>query len=242
MSAPTLDTTSSGVNVSYASSASITLSTTHSNDIIVVVACTDSLGVSSISSTSGLAWQKRSSIAETTQQTYCFLDVWWALASSPLTNEAITVHYASNFDDFSGVAFSVSGCNTSSPWDSNPSLPVTDATYAAAGGDQPTLTYSTTKADDFVLMAIGEAATNGYNTPPSGFTYIQGASNGGGAHYSAVGAAYQRRTAAQSNASVQWGAAIGNYTGACWIVDALTADGAAPPPTSAKRPQQMIIM
>lgn len=238
MPAPTLDNYTSG-NVSGTATCSVVLSTTKTNDVIVAVFVAEKPAsgppsVSSVSSTSGLTWHKRLSVVSNVTD----VEVWWAYAPSVVTSETITATYNMSIDDFSGIAFGVNGCDQTSPWDPNSSLPQT----MVANGSSPSMTASTTNANTFMIEGIGTGnnATN-YNTPPAGWTFVAGTKNGGGLQYSAVGAACKGFTSAQSSLTVTWGGAISNTNGGAAFLDALQAPSGSPPPTSGSSPQLMII-
>ncbi|WP_122832262.1 hypothetical protein [Burkholderia pseudomallei] len=220
----------------------MTLTTTQAHDVLVLLAVAEKPAsgppaVSTVTSTSGLTWNKRKAFTPTPGVTD--IEVWWAYAPSAVTSEVITVTYNMTIDDFAGVAFGVNGCDQTSPWDPNSSLPQT----ATANGSAPALTGSTTNANTFVVMGIGTGnnAVGSYNTPPSGFTFIKGALNGGGLQYASAGVAYQRETSALSSSTFTWGAALSNTNGGGAFLDALQAPSGSPPPTSGSSPQLMII-
>jgi hypothetical protein len=118
-------------SASASGSIAATLTTTNSNDIIIACIFNEAQGhpagphaVSGVSG-GGLTWTQRSS-----QTSSAFngsaLEVWWAHASSPLSNVAITASFTGTPDDASIIVFGVSGCgNLAAPFDTNASLPKT---------------------------------------------------------------------------------------------------------------------
>ena len=99
-----------------------TLTTTHANDVIIVIASlSDGSGGSSTSNTvsavtaSGLSFAKKAAVANFVNPNY-FTDVeeWYAIASSTFSN-TITVTTTGTFR-FTAIAFGVSGANTATPF------------------------------------------------------------------------------------------------------------------------------
>src|SRR5215469_16508618 len=131
MTAPIVDGSAvTGTHTGGGAAVTAGLTTTSANDIIVVVSSVEGRTVTTPNVTSvtggGLTFSLRSrnnldTGGASTGNPSC--EVWWALASSPLSSSAFTVNYASTYDDAAVIAFGVSGCNTSAPWDSNVSLP-----------------------------------------------------------------------------------------------------------------------
>ena len=210
---PALDETANGL-FSSASSGSVTLSTINPNDIIVVAVFDENVSspsrtVSSVTA-SGLTFAKRSSITGTGPgqfaTTWDDMEVWWALASSPLSNEVITVNLSGSIDDASIAAFGVVGANTSSPWDS--ASPTTN--YNTSSSPQPgTITISTNNAGtrDLLLGIIG-AEIDALQTGPGDFgstpAFLIGhIANGGGTDLSYVGVE-GLVASTQSSAAISW--------------------------------------
>jgi len=91
------------------------------------------------------------------------LEEWYAVASPTLSSATITATLSASDSAATWVAvFAMSGANTTSPFDSNPSLPATSA------GTSPSTTMSTSSANDVLLYGCA-AGTGGM---PSGFTSI----------------------------------------------------------------------
>lgn len=218
MTAPVLDGSAHG-NASTATTNAVTLSTTNANDIICVLAAAENTAapsITGISSTSGLAWNKRTAVSISRQD----LELWWAYAPAALSSEVITITYAATFDDAVAVAFGVTGCNTLNPFDANSSLPANTSSTTASVA--PTSTVSTVSPSSFMIMGVGAASnSSNYNTPPTGFTFIAGAVNTGGGLACSAGVAYEAFTAAQSSLAVTWGGTLGGTNGVASIVDAL---------------------
>ena len=109
--------------------------------------------MSSVTS-SGLTFVSRSSMTINSSP-YEDTEVWWALASSPLSSATITVNLAGSIDDASIVAFGVNGANTSTPWDSNAALP---KTASSTSSGNPTVSgVSTSNANDMLFGFNGDS-------------------------------------------------------------------------------------
>ena len=218
MPAPVLDGTATGI-ASSTTTLSAVLTTTSTNDIVCALIYLELSApgadrfITGVTG-GGLTWNKR------TQGT-CFygtgtggpfpaqsLELWWAVAPSALSAVTITATGNANWDDAAILAFGVSGCNTTNPWDANASLAA--RTFHNATPAIPTFAnISTTEANDFLIFGFG---TNGnmsaIGTLPTGFTQIGFKQNGGGSLFASVGAAYKAVTSAQSNQTYAWGATI----------------------------------
>lgn len=159
-----IDGSASGNWASGATIVSGTLTTTNPTDVLVCVVHIETGGtVSSISQPSGVGtWTKRKALSFTNIVAHD-LEVWWAATTSTISS-TITVTMSSTPDDGSINVFGVSGANTSSPWDSNVSLPATN--HGTTGAASVT-GVSTTNANDMLLgfMGWGDTATDpGNNT------------------------------------------------------------------------------
>src|SRR5579859_6590166 len=177
MAAPTLDGHAHGTH-STSGNLTVALTTSLTNDIIVVMVYNEHNGgasaVSSVTSP-GLAFAQRSSSNGSGNGS---LEVWWALAATALTAATITVAFSSTYDDASCVAFGVHGCNTSAPWDGNASLPK-KASFTASSSTPSVTRVSTTLTNNYLIAAIGACSGTGFNTPISGWSVIDSAPNSG---------------------------------------------------------------
>ena len=246
MTSPVIDGYATGM-ASGTTTQSAALTTTTSNDIIVVATYASTYGnsnpgvaVSGVAA-SGLTFTKR----VRSHVSQCGgLELWWAVAASPLTAATITVTYAAAFDDACVVAFGVAGCHTAAPWDGNSTLPANNG-YAgpSTGAQTAALTGSTSSADDLLLMAVGagrSASSTQFTVAPTGFTLVASKFNGGGSGYGGLGIAAEAVSAVQTGVTVTWGSSITDdaTTSAAgssleYVLDALTADtagGSAAPP------------
>lgn len=210
---------------------SVTLTTTMTNDIIVVLAFVEAnhVALRTVSSVSGggLTWQKRGGHNDGSSVDF---EYWWALSPSAQGGGmAITVTLTGVPDDWTLVAFGVNGCNTASPWDTNVSLPV----FAQGTVSSLAATISTTRANDMILAFYGDVSNSvDYQNVPTGFTFVDGSHTNAGALDSSAGVGEKVVSAAQSSAGIMWGSTSAS-SGTPWmIVDALTADGGVAPQTA----------
>jgi len=210
---------STGSTFSYSStSGSVTLSTTNANDVIIVQVgseTTSSHGgpvydtVSSITDTKGLSWFERSDVqlhpGGGSQTDWDDEEVWYAISSTKLTSDVITVHMTGTTDDAAIIAFGVSGANTLSPWDTNPSLPATAKDTFGFGGTA-TATVSTTSSNTMLLGFVGnDDWKNGGSQPTvvwsgsGGYSTINSQVNWGATNWWSAAAAYKIVSTPQSS-------------------------------------------
>lgn len=136
---------------------SVSLSTSLSNNVIVVCLIANGTNASGVSSPTLGPFTRRSAIFSGNN-----VEVWWAVASSPLVNESITVALAgAGFNTV--TAFAVNGAKTSAPWDTNVALPVT--------GSSDPLSVSTTATNTFIFGTY--RLSTGNPTAASPFTAIK---------------------------------------------------------------------
>lgn len=190
------------------SSDTVTLSTTSANDVIMCY-IESVLAVTSISDTAGLTWIKR--VANPILSGGINFSEWYAISSGVLTNDVITQSPSQPTGRI--VAFGLSGANTSSPFDSNGSIP----NFVALGDITSTsdaITYSTNNANDIILEAFRSASAPGTITRPSGFTQVL-ATGGSQDH------CYRVVSATQSSVTDTY--SYTNMTASMMIVDAIKA-------------------
>lgn len=132
-----------------------------------------------------------------------FIELWQAIAASPLTALNITGSQTSS-DFITGVAFGVSGANTTTPGDTHASIP--------AGVTTGALSVSTNAADCFILSAFRLSTPD--NLPGAGNTLIFGE------HFQVT--QYRIVSAPQSGLSLDVGS--GSVDGA--LADAIVIAGA----------------
>src|SRR5271165_4918229 len=126
-----LDTSGTGI-AHGATETPVTISTSGPNEVILLLVQTDVSASAPVTSVSGggLVWTKYKSVAShPTSFYYQTLDLWWAPASSALTSQTIEASIGGGTFDAMAVSWaSFSGVNTSSPFDTNASLPATGTT------------------------------------------------------------------------------------------------------------------
>jgi hypothetical protein len=163
------------------SGGTVKLSTTKTNDVIVLHVFNEKAAsgapatVSSITdSPYDLTWNLRSattspSMLANFDKTGTDSEVWWAVATSTLTNDVITVHWGGAFDCDAQVAFGVNGANTASPWDTNASLP--PYAISVAGGSATTPTVSGVSTTNATTMLLGFMETPNYGEDNNGAAF-----------------------------------------------------------------------
>jgi hypothetical protein len=159
------------------SSVSITITTSHINDVILVITYDSRIGVDTeaISSNPELDWKNRISFLTPNN-----MDEWYAIWASS-GNITITMSTGSQNNTSEVIlGFGVSGVNTTRPFDDNPSL-VANATCHLSCGTSESVTLSTSYAGDFVIVAANGAA-GGILAPDSTCTEINGLNSGGVAY------------------------------------------------------------
>lgn len=226
-SPPSLDGSIAGGFGNGASSAAVSLSTTNSNDYIIVLVyagITNTSGISVSSMTgSGLTFTRRGGYNGTDPNNATHdvaVEEWYAIASGPLTSESITVTLNQACDSGLILAFGVA--NATAGFDPNVNLP--------AQGSGATLTLDTTDAYDFVFYySTSGAGTNQYQGAPSGYTTIATQSNSAGFVNRGTATYYDTYTSTQSGVGIG-GSGGSNYYN---FMDALSHGAAVnPPPTT----------
>lgn len=178
-----LDGTGGGTGTT---SAAGTLTTAHTNDIIIayVLGNADNPASTTVSGGS-LTWHQRACSASgpTCGSTpVSQIEEWYAIASSTLSSATITAANTGTTYLEVGV-YGISGANTSSPFDGNASIPGSSATTP--------VTVSTSNANDFIACMERDSSTNPF--PTSGWTNLHTGSFGF--------SQYQRPTTTQSGLS-----------------------------------------
>jgi hypothetical protein len=233
MVAPTIDGVHLQRTGSPASSATTVLTTSLSDDIILAVLVLEGGGspetVAGVSSSGGTtAFQLRS--AHTDSSNNLDIEVWWAIASAPLSSITLTATFTGSVSAAQMVGIGVNGCNLSAPWDSNVSLPAWNNNTNQTGG-QPGIapTFSTDRADD-LLIILQAAAQEITIASITGYTLNAADANPAGPNWTAVSVFSQGVSSPQSGVSqviLYGGGAIGVNT--ILGVDALTADASTTP-------------
>lgn len=183
------------VSAASSSPQTINITTTSTQDVIVVFAecqpTTTSCSVSSVSDVAGLTWHTR--CGAPCDGTFVTMEEWWAYSPNILTADTVTVTYSGS-SATRVMQFGVHGANTTTPYDVNVSLP---AFGVQTTGGTMTNTISTTAANTMLLSVIRSLNSLGTITKPSGFSQIvSGGANEDGA--------YQVVSAAQSSLAVTY--------------------------------------
>lgn len=219
MASPTFDTAAINSTWAATSSATVTLSTTATNELISVAICIENAAaartVSSVTSTSGLVWTKRSSQSTTNN---VLIERWWAFTAAIVTSEVITVTLSGSIDAGCLIASSVHGLfNPGLPYDPNVGVPIS----AVATSTPPAATYSTTNVDDLLIAIYCSNNSTGV-TAPAGWTKVISGVNGSGASRFCTAALYAKSvTGAQTS---QTFTATASGLNNVLTVDAYTAD------------------
>jgi hypothetical protein len=179
-------------NFTSGSSASLSLTTAHANDVIIAAVTVNNTTVASIKSAHlNFTLRKREQASDGLPD---YLEVWYAVAPAALSSEVITVTLSNGNTDYCTVdVFGISGANTTTIFDGNPSLPA-----AVPSGD---IKLSTSNAKDFVF-GVYRMSTTATPTAGAGWTQISGA------NYQLV--QYRIVSATQSNLDVAIGTGSDN--------------------------------
>ena len=143
-------------------SASVTLTTASANDVIILNIVENGSAIASVSDTAGLTWQERAVAGTSPYPIYQY----YAIAPHALSADSITVNFTSSplyypyYVDLH--AFGISGANTSSPFDTNASIPATS--------NNSTVSATTSNANDLIFAAYRLSAPTA--SAGSGWTAI----------------------------------------------------------------------
>lgn len=152
------------------------ITTLQTNDVIVFQSFMVSVGsaiptISSISSTNTTSWASRKVYTGTFGNGDKWsLEQWYGKASSALTNESLSITYSATPSNANYNVFGVHGANLTTIPDANASLPAT----GTGGATQPSVSISTSNANDMVIACMIQAGTVSNETAGSGFTLITG--------------------------------------------------------------------
>src|SRR6267143_368932 len=205
-------------------SCSTSLSTTKSNDVIIVFA-SETLDVQTsctfgVSDAAGLTWIVRSPVVFG-RNNRDQLQEWWTRSTNVLTSDSITESISGCGTNYNGLqVFAISGANVNSPFDPNSALPGTGGDGSGGQQSLTSVSISTSNPTDMVFAGV-QHGTGAVANPGSGFTSI--ISTGG------YGAEYKITSASLSNSAVTFSFSVSSY----WqmiadaIVPALTVDGSA---------------
>ena len=231
----------------------ITTGLTYSNagDIILVqvgaewptsAGATGAGSVSTVTSTSGLTFHKRSAVSGgqawggANNSAYGDCELWWAYAAAAHSADVITVVFNAAphssgtgvLDDATITAFAVTGFTgtayQTAPWDSNVSIPTTaQAQYISAAFS--TAGTSTTSASGMLISSWGGIVGGLYSSTPTGWTTLATTLNSSGTYDFQLAASYLLYSSAQSSLTVTWPA--GSQVSYLLATDALAQAGGA---------------
>jgi len=174
-------------------SCSVTLSTINANDIILVLAGGgggNGLNFGTPTAT-GLTFNTRETLYTVIlSPTADGVGEWWAVASSALSSETITLTESVTGADYAMIAYAISGANTVTPFDPDVVLPATGEYSCALCfplASSSTVTVSTTNPNDVIFGIVGGGSdVGGGSAGTSGFTIWSVFSNPAAAEYDIV--------------------------------------------------------
>ena len=108
---------------SWSTSDTVTLSTTYVNDVIILDVSENGTTAASVSDTAGLTWQLKAVAGNSSNDNLIYQ--YYAISPNALSADVITVNYAGGATSAELNAFGIAGANTSSPFDTNASIPAT---------------------------------------------------------------------------------------------------------------------
>ena len=146
-------------------SAVVTLTTTHSPDVVIVSISGTATFTPTVTDGSSLSWTNRNSATGTPK-----VNEWYAIASGTLTTDRIGVTFSAIGGLYTIVAFGVDGANTASPFDGSTAT----GTGSSTG---PTVALTTTVTNDLVIGLVATGVTDTF-TVGSGFALVQSGSYG----------------------------------------------------------------
>lgn len=221
---------------SAVNSSTVTLSTTQTNDIIIIYigyeidATSGAPAVSSVSDTASLTWHRRGGTTGATTRSggdkSSVIDTWWAHAAAVLTNDIITVTLGAVIDDGCLIAFGISGvpsANYNAPWDTNAALPATGTSNVAAGTFLAISGVSTTSNSGFLLCFTGWCVNVVGATWNTGWTAIGSIYNHGAINSWSADAGESAYSAALSGATENPAKWVGGGQVMMYYLDAISA-------------------
>ena len=191
----------------WSTSDTVTLTTAYVNDVIILDIAENGTTVSSISDTAGLTWQEKAVAGTGNDLIYQY----YAISPNALSADAITVNFTGGATQAELNAFGIAGANTSSPFDTNASIPTTSATG--------TVSATTSNANDLIFAAY-RFGSDASPSAGSGWTAINASGGYYLSEYQIVSATQARLVATASTTDENGG-----------IIDAVVAASAATGPT-----------
>jgi hypothetical protein len=150
-----------------ASSGSIAVTTTSTNDLIMIFVQTTRRSTSAATITgitgASLSWANRANrqdayVGSCFAFNNCFGDVeiWWACSPSALTASSMTVNLNQSADEVALIAFGVTGiCPSATPFDTNVGLPIKPAANTGTSGSNVQGVASTSQNSDLIFIVMG---------------------------------------------------------------------------------------
>jgi len=235
---PSTDGTATG-EFSGTTSGTASLTTTQTNDEVIVVVFAENTSGSSptvnVPTSSHLTFAQRGTTLQSTPAAGCLvsLAVFYAFSAGTLSSETITASTGASVDGASINVFGVHGVYSSAAaWDPDASLP--KQTTISSIGNHDTNAISTTNPDDLLIIALGYCQNSvwpamclpNFSVCSSMTSNIVNHREGSGVNWVWGGATGYTYSAAQSGVTPGMLASSG-LAGFVTIADALTAD--APP-------------
>jgi hypothetical protein len=196
-------------NASPVANCTVNLTTTQTNDVIVAVCAVAATGATFSTPTApGLTFFQRGSTYSAAIRTQA---IWYAIASGTFSG-AIKCAWTSGAAVSAMMAFGVHGANTTTPFDTNASLPYFNANFPVTN---PSCTISTSNANDFIFAALYSNGSGITGNPASPFSSI--------VTNVIMGGSYEVVSATQTNLSITW--TTNPTLRLAWICDAIVAAG-----------------
>lgn len=206
-----LDGSSTGACNTAKTSCTTTLTTASINDVIViyVTAANTSTTIPTLNTptATGLTFTLRSSTSgNVATNNGMILSSYYAIASSALSSVVITATTSASADTITLVAFGVSGANTSTPFDTNGSLPATAQNLTSTGTTAQITGVSTNSSNTMIIAGFTQQSNSfsSFPGPAAGYTAINYVNNSGTSAFNPMTSEYEVVSATQSSATVTW--------------------------------------
>ena len=159
--APALDGSSSGTWVAGNTFTIASFSTAQTNDVVVLSIQTylsgSTVTVSSVSDTQGkVTWQSlaRNTLTSCSGTQRSTNIEWYGTAATAITGDTVTVTMSATPTAASGMAFGISGADTTTPFDPAAGIPKTGVSTCTATAAVPTVSGVSTVADNDFMYAL----------------------------------------------------------------------------------------
>lgn len=168
--------------IASGTSITLTISTTNPGDLIYACAYTINYNpIVTLGGTSSLSWTSRGTDTYTSSSNYGKMECWYAISTGTLSSKTVTFTADRASGGMMVMVFAISGANTISPFDPSFNSAVHKHDYNNGAIMTPTVSISTTHADDMIIGFIGKM-DNSISNQGSGYTridHIEGGSNPG---------------------------------------------------------------